>query len=255
MYSGMVTRSLVVDAATNLFQAGILCDGRFVDFFLTDEDNLTGFFDMLKKVVRSEPFDRIIFCQGPGKLLGVRATLMFVRIMKIIRPELSIFSYDSLSMAHKLRNPLPLEGIDFHHDEDEDSKWEQLAEAVDDKDEIDALEFKKSLKQTAPESTSMVQRYILEDMVCVRKNSTQFYIYGEGGPHLVDRTELEHQDVPVYYLPTSHENFDDSLLIPMKYNLEEGAEFIDELSSENSQIVTDFDPAGDFKEWSATRHK
>ncbi|MDE6576345.1 MAG: hypothetical protein K2L24_03040 [Opitutales bacterium] len=256
MYRGMVAQALVVDASTNRFQAGILAEDRFVEFFATEDDTVRGFFALLERIFAANPsFQRIIFCQGPGKLLGVRMTLMLVRVLKMTRPELEIFSYESLALAHKIRNPLSLQDIDWGSIENEEEKLQEVAEASEDTDEIDALEFRKSLRNAVPDRPAIAsQTHPFEDVVCVRKNSEQFYAYLNGHIKLVGRDVLEFQEGPVYSLPTTHNISDDPMLLPMVYDLEECAEYINMLATPNDSVDTNFDPQSDYRKWEPVPH-
>lgn len=251
----MGLKSLVVDASTNVFQAGILEEDHFLEFFSTTDDTLTGFFDLLLQTIKSSVFEEVIFCQGPGKLLGIRATLMFVQVLKIVRPELSVRVYNSLALANKIQNPLPLDDLDWKDEGDNEEQWEVLAETLNDRDELDAIEFRRSLKKEEQEGVELSQRKFFEDAVCVRKNRTQYYIFSEGKITLIDHEALERQESPVYYLPTTHDaSYDESSLIPMEYDLGTCAEFIRELSKPTELVVTEFDAQNEFKQWEPVRH-
>jgi hypothetical protein len=110
---GMASRSLVIDASTVVFQAGILEGDRFSTFSATKDDTLAGFFPLLAPFLKDFRCDEIIFCEGPGKLIGIRTTLMLVHILKIVHPHSRIYSYDALVLANRIRNRLsvPAEGL------------------------------------------------------------------------------------------------------------------------------------------------
>jgi hypothetical protein len=98
IYRNMLSKSLVIDAATNLFQVGILEKDRFVEYYCSRNSTLVGFFSLLRSVFKAD-FREVIFCRGPGKLIGIRGTLMFLRILKVMQPAIKIYAYDTFSLA------------------------------------------------------------------------------------------------------------------------------------------------------------
>jgi hypothetical protein len=104
----MVLKSLVIDAATITFQAGILEGNQFIAFSSSSDDTLSGFFSILSLFINNFHWDEIIFCEGPGKLIGIRLTLMFIRIFKIIHPRVRIYSYGTLAFVDCIRHSLSL---------------------------------------------------------------------------------------------------------------------------------------------------
>ncbi|MDR2371952.1 MAG: hypothetical protein LBD60_02280 [Puniceicoccales bacterium] len=103
---GMV--SLVIDTSTILHQVGILEGNQFTTFSSSGNDTLAGFFSILSTFLNNFHYSEIIFCEGPGKLLGIRSTLMFARIAKIIHPHIRIYSYSNLVFVDRIRNRLAL---------------------------------------------------------------------------------------------------------------------------------------------------
>jgi hypothetical protein len=251
----MALKSLVIDASTNAFQAGILEEDRFVDYRFSDEDTLVGFFAMLTPITKGFQFEEVIFCQGPGKLIGIRATVMFLRVLQIAHPDIKIYSYSNLALAHKIRNPLLLDELQIR-DAAQDKKWKNFTKKLSDADELDAIAFKRSLKKEKPVSDSTPSRHhLFEDLVCVRKNRTHYYMYFNEGVALVARDELELQHGPIYCLETNHDELFDSTLIPMKYNLEECGAIIRSIISPNDDVETEFDPQNEYEKWEAVRHR
>ncbi|MDR2200502.1 MAG: hypothetical protein LBN94_00080 [Puniceicoccales bacterium] len=98
----MSPKILLIDAATNLFQTGIFQNNQWLFFRSSSEDNLAGFFKLIKPIFEKFTPSRVIFCEGPGKLIGIRSTLMLLRIFKMIHPRLQIDSYTSLALAHHI---------------------------------------------------------------------------------------------------------------------------------------------------------
>jgi hypothetical protein len=109
----MALKSLVIDASTVTVQAGVLEGDRFVAFSSSTNDTLSGFFSTLSPFLNDFHYNEIIFCEGPGKLIGIHSTLMFTRIAKIIHPHIRIYSYSTLAFIDRIRHylSLPPEGL------------------------------------------------------------------------------------------------------------------------------------------------
>lgn len=84
-----------------------------VEFSSSTEGTLTGFFATLSQFLNNFYYSEIIFCEGPGQLLGIRSALMFTRIAKIIHPHTRTYAYSNLALLDRIRNRLSLstEGI------------------------------------------------------------------------------------------------------------------------------------------------
>jgi hypothetical protein len=104
----MASESLVIDTSTVLHQVGILTGNQFSAFSSSTDDTLSGFFATLSPFLNNFRYSEIIFCEGPGKLLGIRSTLMFTRIAKIVHPHIRIYSYSNLVFVDRIRNRLTL---------------------------------------------------------------------------------------------------------------------------------------------------
>ncbi|MDR2812443.1 MAG: hypothetical protein LBB05_01465 [Puniceicoccales bacterium] len=104
----MALKSLVIDASTVVYQVGTLEGNRFTAFASSTDDTLPKFFSILSPFLNHFHYQEIIFCEGPGKLLGIHSTLMFSRIAKIIHPHIRIYSYSTLALAAYMRNRLSL---------------------------------------------------------------------------------------------------------------------------------------------------
>jgi hypothetical protein len=100
--------SLVIDASTVLHQVGSLEGNQFTTFSSSANDTLAGFFSILSPFLNNFHYSEIIFCEGPGKLLGIRSALMFTRIAKIVHPHIRIYSYSNLVFVDRIRNRLAL---------------------------------------------------------------------------------------------------------------------------------------------------
>ncbi|MDR3317437.1 MAG: hypothetical protein LBS71_01375 [Puniceicoccales bacterium] len=99
----MAIKSLIIDASTAVFQAGILKGDRFSNFSSSINDTLGGFFALITPFADDLDVEEIIFCEGPGKLLGIRATIMFTRILTVAHPLIYTYSYNTLALVDKMR--------------------------------------------------------------------------------------------------------------------------------------------------------
>jgi tRNA A37 threonylcarbamoyladenosine modification protein TsaB len=220
----MSLKSLLIDTSTNVFQIGVLKENYFLDFFSSNDNALPDFFSLLTPILDNYTFEEVIFCQGPGKLIGIRTALMFLRVLKIIHPEIKIYSYNNLSLAHKILNPLPVNVP-----------------------KIDLLT--ENSTENVSRITFVTQYSMREKIVCVRKNRSQYYVYSKGEIVIVDRKNLEMYGNPIYCLVTHDNVLLDATLIPMKYDLKECAEIIRSITSPSDAIETKFDPQGEYKKW------
>ncbi|MDR1590819.1 MAG: hypothetical protein LBR92_02365 [Puniceicoccales bacterium] len=109
----MAVQSLVIEASTAVHQIGVLEGDRFATFFSSTEGTLMGFFSILSQFSSDFHYDEIIFCEGPGQMLGIRSAIMFTRIAKIIHPHIRTYTYNNLVLVDRIRNRLllPIEGL------------------------------------------------------------------------------------------------------------------------------------------------
>ncbi|MDR1366299.1 MAG: hypothetical protein LBJ13_00075 [Puniceicoccales bacterium] len=228
----MSSQSLVIDAATNVFQVGILEKDHFAEYYYSHDNTLIEFFSLLRSVFKPN-FQEIIFCRGPGKLIGIRATLMFVRILKIMQPAIKIYAYDALSFAYGVL------------------KRNISGEIVQKKSE-NRSEEELVLPHRILNDSVIENHFLPNDMVCLRKNSTQYYLYQNGKIALVQRNELGQR--AIYCVLTRQGEECDSPLIPMEYYLKDNGEVIRENMSPNNTIATEFDPENNYKQWKSIRH-
>jgi hypothetical protein len=105
-FQGMASKSLVIDTATVIFQAGVLEGDHFLTFSSSINNTLPGFFTLMAPLVDGWDFDEIIFCDGPGKTAGIRLALMFTRIFKITRPQIRTYSYSTFALIDRIRTAL-----------------------------------------------------------------------------------------------------------------------------------------------------
>lgn len=259
MYGAMVLRSLVIDAASRIFQVGTIENGHFIEFLSSEDHTVIGLFNLLEQIISENKFSEVIFCEGPGKTIGIRATLMFLRILKIVQPQMKIYSYTSLELAYKMRNPVDFSDIliDVDNSNGESTLSEESMKDIDyDEDEMDEIEFQKSLQQTAPEqATYSSNKDFFEDLVCVQKNQNQYFIFASNEIKEVDRATIEKMSQSVYALPTQTKQSNDDLTIPMEYLIELYPQEILSIRKENPLVETRFDPQGEFERWNHLRHK
>jgi hypothetical protein len=234
IYRDMSSQSLVIDVATNVFQVGILERDHFAEYYYSHNTTLVEFFFLLQSVFKPN-FQEIIFCRGPGKLIGIRATLMFVRILKIMQPTIRIYAYDTLSLAYGILKENILSGI--------------APQKSENKSEEELVLPCRILNNSVVEN-----RFSPNDVVCLRKNSTQYYLYQNGKICLVQHNELEQRNRPVYCISTRQNEECDGPLIPVEYYLKDNGEVIRENMSLNNAIETEFDPENNYKQWKSIRH-
>ena len=98
---------LLLDAATPTTQVGLLHEGAFTAFSSTDEAPLASLFTQAQSLMKEhnlglESLSGLIYCQGPGSILGVRLTLMAIRTWKRTHPHLQCYTYNSLALGSAL---------------------------------------------------------------------------------------------------------------------------------------------------------
>lgn len=91
---------LVLDASRANFQAGILNKGDWAVFSEAEMPVLSSLELQLKPLIKAHPlkdFDGIIYCQGPGSTLGLRATLSLMGAWKVLAGDhLQFFYFNAL---------------------------------------------------------------------------------------------------------------------------------------------------------------
>lgn len=99
-------RLLVLDAASSRVQIGWLDRGQPARWFASEAEAGVAVFEGVKSLGRSpEEADALVFCEGPGSVLGVRTTAMAIRTWTTLRPR-PVFTFQSLAVvAHVLRRP------------------------------------------------------------------------------------------------------------------------------------------------------
>ncbi|HVT72277.1 MAG TPA: hypothetical protein VHD61_04015 [Lacunisphaera sp.] len=96
-------RLLVLDGASRQFQAGLLRENHPSLWELTEADASTAIFDsvgalLLDAGLRVADLGAVLYCEGPGSMLGIRSVAMAIRTWAILAP-LAVYSYQSLAVA------------------------------------------------------------------------------------------------------------------------------------------------------------
>ncbi|MCF7688339.1 MAG: peptidase M22 [Cephaloticoccus sp.] len=97
---------LVLDAASSRIQVGLLSSGESPRWAQSDTEAGRGLFTCVEELgLNPNGAAALVFCEGPGSILGIRTTAMTVRTWNIMlaRP---IYSYSSLNLvAHAINRP------------------------------------------------------------------------------------------------------------------------------------------------------
>ncbi|HTL66494.1 MAG TPA: hypothetical protein VL200_02425 [Lacunisphaera sp.] len=96
-------RLLVLDAASRQFQAGLLRENHSSLWELTEADASTAIFTCVNALLqdaglRVADLGAVVYCEGPGSMLGIRSVAMAIRTWGILAP-LATYSYQSLAVA------------------------------------------------------------------------------------------------------------------------------------------------------------
>ncbi len=94
---------LVLDAASSRVQVGLLRPGREALWHTPDSDAgqavFAGTAELLARTgLTLAEIDAVLFCEGPGSMLGIRTVAMALRTWSVLRPR-ACFSYQSLVVA------------------------------------------------------------------------------------------------------------------------------------------------------------
>ncbi|MDR2735864.1 MAG: hypothetical protein LBB20_03500 [Puniceicoccales bacterium] len=88
---------LVIDTATQKSFVFVVVRWQVVDSFVCDEPMMI--FDFLKSVLEKYFFSKMVFCEGPGRVVGLRIAMLFLRAYSSLMEGVSTFSYTSLGFA------------------------------------------------------------------------------------------------------------------------------------------------------------
>ncbi|MDR1303348.1 MAG: hypothetical protein LBJ81_01860 [Puniceicoccales bacterium] len=89
-------------------------------------------------------------------------------------------------------------------------------------------------------------------LVCIPKNTTQFYISDENRVTLVDFDVLRARGKPIFCLETQPLKLAHRDITFIKYNLKNYATVLRQISAPNDAIETAYDPQNDYKKWHPT---
>ena len=92
---------LVIDAAATRVQVGWLTDGEVgtARWSTSDDDTGVGLFTSLAALgVAIDAANALVFCDGPGSVLGIRTCAMALRTWNVLKPR-PMFSYCSLAVV------------------------------------------------------------------------------------------------------------------------------------------------------------
>jgi tRNA threonylcarbamoyladenosine biosynthesis protein TsaB len=98
-------RLLVLDAASQQVQLGVLRDRSPSLWRVTEEEAGTGIFscarDLLSEVgLPIEEIGAFLYCEGPGSMLGTRSVAIAIRTWQMLVPR-PAYSFQSLAIAGK----------------------------------------------------------------------------------------------------------------------------------------------------------
>lgn len=90
---------LVLDAASEVIQVGVLVKGSPARWHSVREGAGTGLFPSLEALQASpDSFDAFAFCDGPGSILGIRTAAIAIRTWQVGRAR-PVYAYSSLALA------------------------------------------------------------------------------------------------------------------------------------------------------------
>lgn len=95
--------AVVIDAASAVVQVGVLNPGGADVWQTSDEESGIAIFRSLERLPgNAAGCPTLIYCQGPGSILGVRTAAMALRTLEVLSPR-RFFAYSSLALvAHAL---------------------------------------------------------------------------------------------------------------------------------------------------------
>lgn len=97
---------LLLDAASARLQVGWLAADGTGDWATSDEEAGSGIFRCLERLGRPPgEAGALVYCDGPGSILGIRTTAMALRTWSVLQPR-PMFAYHSLAVvAQALHRP------------------------------------------------------------------------------------------------------------------------------------------------------
>jgi tRNA threonylcarbamoyladenosine biosynthesis protein TsaB len=96
-------RLLILDAASQRVQAGLLQPGAPAVWHGTMQEAGIGLFSGAEAVLKSAGLGlpdvgAFVFCEGPGSMLGIRTVAMALRTWQVLKPR-PVYAYQSLAVA------------------------------------------------------------------------------------------------------------------------------------------------------------
>lgn len=104
---------LALDAASSRIQVGLWLPTRGWRWQSSETESGTGLFlctDALLREAKVAVADlgTIIFCEGPGSVLGIRTSAMAIRTWQLLAPTVDVFAYRSLALLAEHRHDAAL---------------------------------------------------------------------------------------------------------------------------------------------------
>ncbi len=95
---------LVMDAASARIQVGLVAAEETTRWACSNHEAGRGVFECVEALgIDQASIGALVFCAGPGSILGIRTTAMLVRTWNILHPR-SSYSYSSLNLvAHAIK--------------------------------------------------------------------------------------------------------------------------------------------------------
>lgn len=97
---------LLLDAASNRIQVGLLTEDESSRWATSDHEAGRGIFECVEQLgINPTSVSALVFCSGPGSILGIRTTAMAVRAWNVLNSR-PTYEYGSLNLvAHALNQP------------------------------------------------------------------------------------------------------------------------------------------------------
>lgn len=99
--------SLIIDTATPLTQVGVLSNGTWLSYYSSGTSPLEALFEGINTCLtamhtKMPDLSAIIYCEGPGSVLGGRITTMALTTWRQLHPAIKLFSYNSLEACKRI---------------------------------------------------------------------------------------------------------------------------------------------------------
>jgi tRNA threonylcarbamoyladenosine biosynthesis protein TsaB len=93
---------LILDASASLVQVGLVGPGSSRWETSSEEAGVAVFAGVEKLGVNFDALAALVFCEGPGSILGIRTTAAALRAWQVLRPK-PIYAYSSLALLSAAR--------------------------------------------------------------------------------------------------------------------------------------------------------